>query len=221
MNIVAMSDLHGNLISDVEQCDIVCISGDIVPLKMQRNIPQSRKWFNTTFLQWANNLPCEKVFFIGGNHDFYLYQLGFTSTDKVIYLQDSSYDYIDSEGKTYKIYGTPWCKIFGNWAFMLSDEGLKEKYENIPNDVDVLLSHDAPYGCSDICLEATWITENLHLGNVPLLNIIKEKQPKYVIKGHLHTTTRELCNIGNSVVVSASILNERYEYVYKPVILKI
>lgn len=127
MKFGALSDLHGILPEITEECDIYLICGDITPLKMQRNIPQSKKWLSHEFAQWVNNLPCEKVFMVGGNHDFALasiYQntlsknsLLYTPTNgKLVMLDNESYTYIDyKDGSEYTIWGTPYCKIFGNW----------------------------------------------------------------------------------------------------------
>lgn len=72
MKICVTSDLHGILPKIEEPCEVVLICGDIMPLRMQRNIPQSEKWLKTTFAEWVNNLPCESVIMVGGNHDFAL-----------------------------------------------------------------------------------------------------------------------------------------------------
>lgn len=72
MRICVTSDLHGILPKIEEPCTAVLICGDIMPLRMQRNIPQSEKWLKTEFAEWVNNLPCESVIMVGGNHDFAL-----------------------------------------------------------------------------------------------------------------------------------------------------
>lgn len=71
MIITSLSDLHGFL-PEIAPCDVVFICGDITPLHMQRNIPQSEKWLKTDFAKWINDLPCEMVYMVGGNHDFAL-----------------------------------------------------------------------------------------------------------------------------------------------------
>lgn len=67
LKICAISDLHGNLI-DIQPCELLLICGDIIPLKMQRNIPQSLSWFKKEFIPWIESLPCKEVVFIAGNH---------------------------------------------------------------------------------------------------------------------------------------------------------
>ena len=58
MKFGALSDLHGILPEIKEECNVYLICGDIVPLKMQRNIPQSEKWLKTEFAEWIINLQC-------------------------------------------------------------------------------------------------------------------------------------------------------------------
>ena len=77
MKIVGLSDIHGLLLKpeDVPQCDVVCICGDIVPLDYQNDTIKSVSWFLLNFLPWTDKLRCDKVIFIGGNHDFFLENL--------------------------------------------------------------------------------------------------------------------------------------------------
>ena len=72
MKICGISDMHGQYDFKVEPCDIVLICGDIVPLEIQVLDSKSEEWFKTFFIPWCTNLPCEKVVFIAGNHDFVL-----------------------------------------------------------------------------------------------------------------------------------------------------
>ena len=52
---------------------------------------------------------------------------------------------------------------------------MTEKFSLIPNDVDFLLTHDAPYGTSDVVLEDVPWNKHEHIGNVPLRDAIIEK----------------------------------------------
>ena len=72
MKICGISDIHGNLIENIPECDVLCICGDIVTLNAQRNIEASKHWWETKFIKWVDKLPCKKVIIIPGNHDFYL-----------------------------------------------------------------------------------------------------------------------------------------------------
>ena len=127
MKICAISDTHGYL-PDIKPCDILLICGDISPLNYQRSIPLMNDWIDCEFTEWVKNLPCEKVVFIAGNHDLFLERtpkeiirdnLSILTNNKAKYLEDDYYDYLSDTGKIYRIYGTPACRIFGNWALCI------------------------------------------------------------------------------------------------------
>ena len=219
MNICAISDLHGDLI-DISPCNLLIICGDIVPLNVQSGMYKSIKWLRNKFKPWANNLPCDKVIFIAGNHDWvaekevkFMLDM-FPKDEKVTYLFHEPYEY-----EELKIFGTPYCKIFYNWAFMEDDSILEEKYKDIPKNLDILITHDAPYGVSDVLLQSGYTKE--HIGNKPLTKAILEKEPRYVLHGHLHSTSHEFELLGSSKVVNCSIKDEQYQLVYDPIYFEI
>ena len=224
LSICAMSDLHGDLI-DINPCDLVLICGDSVPLNVQRNSKGTERWYSEDFKYWAEGLPCEKVLFIAGNHDTQLeyrypkYKKLFPNDSKVTYLCNEEYNFTHN-GKSYRIYGTPYCKIFGNWAFMQHDEILRKIYSLIPKGLDILMSHDAPYGVSDILLQEEYYTGE-HIGNKPLAEAILQKASKIVCHGHLHSTSREFEEFGCSKVVNCSIKDEHYRTIYDPIVFKL
>ena len=75
---------------------------------------------------------------------------------------------------------------------MRDDFHLKMIYDLIPENLDVLLIHDAPYGTSDICLQEIEGNDKEHLGCIPLRDAILEKKPKIVLHGHLHSTNHNV-----------------------------
>ena len=228
MKLIAISDLHGNLPEIKENADIMIIAGDISPLNIQGNKSKMIKWLKTTFIDWINSLNVEKVHLIAGNHDWVfencsdslIVELHMLSNSKLVYLCNQETEYYDSDGKKWRIFGTPNCRQFGNWAFMRDDNTLEEIYKAIPKDIDILISHDAPYGCSDICFENVyWRGE--HIGCVPLRDIILEKSPKMVFHGHLHSSNHEIEMLGKSEIVNCSLLNENYELGYDPLVIEV
>lgn len=216
MKICAISDLHGFL-PEIEPCDLVLIAGDIFPLRIQTNMPLCKAWIEEEFLTWANALPCNQVLVIAGNHDFWFERETKKAKalmphhHKVAYLKNELFEY---EG--IKIFGTPYCKIFGNWAFMREPETLAQKFSEIPENVDILLSHDAPYGVNDIVLEDTPWTNGEHIGNPQLGCALIDKTPKYNIHGHLHSTKHDWEEYHGVLVRNVSIKNERYNAVFDP-----
>lgn len=231
MKCICLSDLHGTLLpveDYFEPCELVCICGDISPLNIQANHKKMRKWLVNDFKPWCESLPCNKVIFIAGNHDDICKNPDFMYTQfpkegKVTYLFHESYIYTSSEGKEYSIFGTPYCKLFGNWAFMEMDDVLDKLYQDIPENLDILMTHDAPYGVSDIILQedCPWYDGKTHIGNKPLSQEILRKTPKVVLHGHLHSTSRIFEEWGYSKVANCSIKDEKYNPVYNPLIIEI
>ncbi len=228
MKCIFLSDLHGTLLSIedyFEPCELVCICGDIVPLNIQGNHRKSRSWLINQFRPWCESLPCDKVIFIAGNHDRCMHKIEFMYTQfpkdkKVTYLFHESYVYTSRSGKEYSIFGTPYCKLFGNWAFMETDEILDKLYQDIPENLDILLSHDAPFGATDVLLQPGYYTGE-HIGNKPLADAILRTAPNYVFHGHLHSCSHEFEEFGYSKVVNCSIKDEKYLPIYDPLIIEI
>ena len=217
MKICAISDIHGDLI-EIPECDVLCICGDIFPLEIQKNPTECHEWFFSEFLPWAETCPCEQVYYIAGNHDFFFESFNAKrgNSDKVVYLENDLIEY-----KGVRFYGTPYCQQCGIWAFTRSPRSLKALFNNIHYDVDVLLTHDAPYGVSDICLEPTPWNTGEHIGNPQLAEAIIEKKPTFNLHGHLHSANHNCEILGNTKVYNVSIKNEKYKISYNPLIIEI
>lgn len=228
MKLCALSDLHGTL-PIIKPCDLVIIAGDIVPLAIQRNYTKSEDWFYTIFSDWIKQLPCDKVIIVAGNHDFYLSKCPMPTINllewtncKCVYLQDSLYHYIDPEGKEYKIYGTPWCHKFGDWAFMVNNDKLRLIYNTIPKDLDILITHDTPsLGSMGMLPPSRWNSDWLNAGNVPLAASILDAKPKLVFCGHLHQCKEKYYTFENTEIYNVSILDNQYKNIYEPLYIEI
>lgn len=221
MLIGAISDLHGNLI-DIYPCEVLFICGDISPLRLQFNMEEMEYWITNEFLPWCEKLSCERIFLIAGNHDAFLERKKekFKSLllgSKVVYLENELSEYITDNGDCYKIFGTPYCHIFGNWPFMRTDEILKNKFFDIPEDCDIVFSHDCPFGTGDVCLELN----EKHRGSIPLRDAIIRSKPRYLFTGHLHSANHNCEILEDTEVYNTSIVNERYEVSYEPLYLNI
>lgn len=227
IKICAISDLHGYL-PKIEPCDLVLICGDIVGLHAQRYPKSCKKWYIDWFKPWVNELPCDKVLFIPGNHEVGMegheeeYKELFGPHDKATVLFHESYEYLGNDGETYKIFGTPYCKIFGNWAYMYPDDILRQAFNEIPENLDILITHDQPYEFGDILLQedCPW-ADGSHIGNKPLLEAILAKQPRFQFNGHLHSCSHEKIMINNTAHYNVSMKDEKYNIVYEPLYLEI
>ena len=221
MKVTAISDLHGELIN-IESCDLLLICGDISPLEIQKDYFAMSKWVFREFQEWIKNLPCKRVILTPGNHDYWFYKIvpDAVSTElfsKLTILKDSYIDiFDDTENKYIKIYGTPWCKFCGYWAFVKDNpQDLVPIYKHIPEDVDILITHDAP----DLGkVGYTHMNNGGHIdySNKALGDAVREKKPKYMFCGHVHSGDHELKNYDGINCANVSLLDEEYRVYYKP-----
>lgn len=226
--ICALSDLHGHL-PRINPCELVLIAGDIVPLNIQFDNAAATLWFLDEFTKWINTMPCEEVIMIAGNHDRLLERASFIAHAveskthfKLTYLSGITYDYIAGDSNNYRIYGSPFCHKFGNWSFMQTEEWLKGYYDNIPEDTDIILTHDTPMlGDLDLLPPSQWSPKAVHAGGKSLADAIQRVQPKYVFCGHLHTCKDKYLKLNNTEIYNVSILDNEYQEIYKPLYLDI
>lgn len=222
MKICGISDIHGDLSVKIQPCDVLCICGDIVPLEVQVNSKKSKRWLKELFIPWCSKQPCKKVLVVGGNHDFFLWHHPLQMKEMV--KEEEKIEYLLNEGyefKGVKFFGTPLCKEFGYWAFMYpydeQDRILDKALEEWGKNIDVLLTHDSPYGVSDIILDKScpWATDE-HIGNKSLEAFIIKTAPKLHLHGHLHSTNHDEEILGVTKVYCVSILGEQYTVQYEP-----
>ncbi len=216
MKIITISDTHSKHkqipLEWLEPADMIIHAGDISSVGGLTEIEY--------FCYWLSGLDQYKYkIFIAGNHDW-----GFQNHSKIvkdildkypniIYLQDSS---IEIEG--IKIYGTPWQPTFYNWAFNL-DRGdeIQEKWDLIPTDIDILVTHGPAYGKCDF----VYGSRGGNVGCKNLLDTIVTKiNPKVHVTGHIHSGYGELFS-NNIHFVNASTLNDQYIVTNKPIIFEI
>lgn len=222
MKICGISDIHGDLSVKIQPCDVLCICGDIVPLEVQVNSKKSKRWLKELFIPWCSKQPCKKVLVVGGNHDFFLWHHPLQMKEMV--KEEEKIEYLLNEGYEFegvKFFGTPLCKEFGYWAFMYpyeeQDRILDKALEEWGKNIDVLLTHDSPYGVSDIILDKScpWATDE-HIGNKSLEAFIIKTAPKLHLHGHLHSTNHDEEILGVTKVYCVSILGEQYTVQYEP-----
>lgn len=222
LKIAAVSDLHGNLPELPEPAEILLLAGDIVPLNIQFNKLASKEWFEGPFAEWIKALPVESVFMVAGNHDAYFENISKTNLGlfkeatnfKLKYLKNTTLVHHSKDGIPVKIFGTPYCHRFGTWPFMRDEEYMEEKFKEIPDDVDIIISHDPPFALSD----ADVILEDLrqlgrggvHLGNIPLGERIRCLDFKLLVCGHIHSGDHNLVNR----IANVSYVNENYSGEY-------
>jgi len=206
---------------DLPGGDLLIHAGDIMNSgRNPADINQFCKWFDG-LEQYDHKV------FIAGNHDRMFEDVPeqamqiVNSYKWIDYLQD---DWIivgcglineTGEKQTAKIYGSPWQPWFYDWAFNLpkGGPGLMAKWEAIPKDTDILITHGPPQDHLDMSGPPY---NEPHLGCALLREKVDEQPPKIHVFGHIHGGYGYKFHNGTHFF-NASILNERYEYVNRPV----
>ena len=143
MIIDCVSDLHGHY-TQLEGGDLLIIAGDF-------SITGEYNEY-LSFIDWMRNQDYKTKIFIPGNHDNICLKRKQCKivSDEIIYLCDYG-----TELEGLKIWGSPWTKRFEGMnqmcmAFTVdTEEELAEKWDMIPGDVDILVTHSPPFGTRD------------------------------------------------------------------------
>jgi Icc-related predicted phosphoesterase len=205
MRFVCLADLHGYLPA-VPPCDVLLVAGDICPTGDESPETQ-RRWLGSTFARWLHDAPAGEVIGVAGNHDF----VGETDPAALReldwhYLQDET---IEVGGVSY--FGSPWTSRFQEWAFMLTEEELAERWQRIPEATDVLCVHSPPRGYGD------WISGQ-EIGSPSLLTTIDERSPKLCVFGHVHQGYGRW-ERGGSTLVNAAYCGMDYLPAHQPIVV--
>ncbi len=232
MRIVALSDLHGHL-PEVPACDLLVIAGDVCPDRIgtvtARDQPAEQKaWFDRHFRAWLDDAPAVHKVLTWGNHDWCGQACGFTadspghasSTALQILVDDgTSVPLNAATGRSASIWGTPWSNLFMHWAFMKPREALAAVYAAIPEGLDVLVSHQPPFGHGDRYEDAR--TQQVeHLGSHELLAAIERVRPRIVLCGHMHAGHGRFDHDGVAIY-NVSLVNDQYQLVRPPTVIDI
>jgi predicted phosphodiesterase len=143
MNLVMVSDTHGARPS-LPAGDVLVHCGDLTYLGSFAELRSE--------VEWLKSLPFRHIVLIAGNHDVALgnlYHKGLEpQTRKLLfgsihYLRDSGL-VIDGV----KVWGSPWIPPYAG-SFNPQENELQQKWDLIPSDTDVLVTHGPPAGVLD------------------------------------------------------------------------
>lgn len=231
MRIIVISDLHGHL-PELPDFDLLIIGGDVCPVT-NHNRHFQEDWLNGTFSTWINSLPYRNVFsrvvMIAGNHDGYFEGISKTrkqewlshiKDNRLVYLDNEEYtfEYFEvNEMKSIKIFGCPYCKVFGSWAFMR--ENLEKYYSAIPEGIDILVTHDAADINNLGLIQMGWY-KGENAGNVALAQHLKRVKPKYYFCGHIHSGNHNIEEVDGIKMANVSIMDEDYNPTHEPLIIE-
>jgi Icc-related predicted phosphoesterase len=211
VKLVIVSDTHGrhrNL--TLPQGDILIHCGDFLggPLREQ-GIEL------LDFDTWIGDQRFKHKIVIAGNHDKVLGLSDHASTwrpklTNCIYLQDES---VKIGGMNF--YGSPWTPDFfpDHWVFNQTrgTKQTRERWAQIPDNTDVLITHGPPAGILDTCPNIFAPHEPVHVGCEDLRTRISQlKNLRLHVFGHIHEAVGT--HYENDVhSINAASLDGRYE----------
>lgn len=201
MKIACLSDQHGYL-PEIPDADLLLLAGDYV-FTRKGDWERQLRFINGGFHRWVEEISSRMpVAFCAGNHDEVFekhYRLINPFPDNVHYLENSG---VSING--FNIWGSPENLRFYDWSFNREPWHMKQYWDMVPLDTDILVCHQPPYDCAD------YVFPDGNIGCRALRDRILEVKPKLVVTGHLHSN-HGVHMLNETVIVSASHVDEEYK----------
>ena len=163
------------------------------------------------FNSWLGELPHMHKIVVPGNHEFFLEAdpanrslLG----NATVLISES----IEIAGL--RIWGSPVTPLYGGAFGLSSAKDRVRLYAGIPEDTDIVITHGAPFGILDSAPG-----EDLHSGDVPLLDALQRIQPRLHVFGHIHGA-HGISQSEKTTFVNAALLGLHGDIDEMPVTLK-
>lgn len=216
LKFVCVSDSHTQHVSKLPKGDIFVHAGDWSNHGSMADLSEFAEFLDSIKSKYKYRIV------IAGNHDFCAEESpAFTKelieSTGAIYLSDSG---CTVEGV--KVWGSPVQPWFNEWAFnRLRGSDIQRHWDMIPEDTQVLITHGPPVGIGDK-LSERGSQPGKHIGCENLKATIdsKLKNLKLHVFGHIHEGHGVYESSGVRYV-NASILDERYSMVNKPIKIEV
>jgi Icc-related predicted phosphoesterase len=205
IRIVATSDTHAkHRALDVPAGEILVHAGDLTSMGSLEDVVE--------FNDWLGSLPHPHKIVIAGNHDFCFERDREASEPLLtncIYLHDSAATVLGI-----RFWGSPWQPWFFNWAFNLErGDEIRRKWDLIPDNTDVLITHGPPFGHGDRTRSGELV------GCQDLLEVVERIRPRLHVYGHIHEGYG-LSSNDYTTMVNASSCDSSYDPVNPPVVFE-
>jgi Icc-related predicted phosphoesterase len=222
MRLAAVSDLHGQL-PVIPPCDLLIVAGDVCPDAVDRQpsweAPELQKaWFDREVRAWLAAAPAAHKILTWGNHDTCGARCDFAADDpdvadsRALQIVNTRATSITHGDRRISLFASPWCNPCGMWVFWQQRPELARIYDTIPDGIDILVSHQPPYGYCDGAFE--WGTDRVNpSGSRELLAAIDRVKPKVVICGHIHEG-HGFAERNGTRIFNVSVVDEHYRLVH-------
>ncbi len=185
--------------------DILIVAGDISGITNHAEL--------IGFNAWLGTLDYKVVYVVPGNHDGQFVDSEQTSRS----LLSNATVLIDeaAEFEGLKIWGSPWVQQYGDWWWMLHPDALYDKWLKIPDNTDILITHQPPYMLLDRVFRG-------HAGCPHLRDAVLTRiKPKLHVFGHLHLDGGQWIEYNGTIYVNAAMNDENYAVTRNPVVIEL
>lgn len=214
---VLISDTHSRTNFQVPDGDVLVHAGDLSSWGKLSQLEAT--------IEWLCSLKHPKKIVIAGNHDFCLdidyisrSWCGAELTEEdnhkaiklffsddaiaagIVYLQHESLDLELSNGRTWKIFGSPCSPSYGSGAFQYEDHKAKELWKEIQDSTEILITHTPAFEILDR-------TRRGVLAGCEALSerLTELKDLRLFVFGHIHEAADSTTfTIGNNEIVAVN-----------------
>jgi len=233
LRLVVISDTHSQhrfFPSPLPRGDVLVHCGD---LAKSRTVLKPEEYRD--FVNWFSDQPHPRKVMICGNRDDFMdsdvmrsrdrnmdevreVQSWIIDNDRIDYLQDSQLVIPSADGEgSVKFWGSPWTQQYSasgkpsRKGFQLPPgEALQEKWDLIPSDTDVLLTHGPPHTVCDLS------DRGIPSGCPGLLKTVVERvKPRLHMFGHIHEGYGT-AKLGQTQFVNAASINKKTRKLTNP-----
>ena len=156
---------------------------------------------------WFGRQEFDRILYVGGNHDFAIEKRARTGHQvfrNAAYLEDAPLQY-----RGINFYGAPWIPELEGWAFHRPAPEIRERWELIPPETDILITHTPPHNILDRNRRGK------ACGCPELRKRVLDLRPRIHCFGHVHAGGGML-SLLNTTYINASLVNSQYELERKP-----
>lgn len=164
------------------------------------------------FLEWFAEQPATHKLYVPGNHDM-IFERNPSLVSSLLADHPSIRCLIGDEINLFglHIYGEPSTIRCGRWAFGYPEGTGHLRWNKIPDDVELLITHQPPFGIMDK------LDHVESIGCPELWGRVKQlKALKLHVFGHIHEGYGQL-QIDDVRFINAALMDESYRLVNKPV----
>jgi Icc-related predicted phosphoesterase len=212
MKIVFISDVHTRHREiTIPSCDILISSGDY-SFKGERDVV-------VDYHEWLSEQPASHIISVNGNHELWVAD-NYNEAKSLVEAISPRIHMLQHESITIdgiKIYGDATTPYFFNWAWnagrslaeaaLYNKPYIKDVWQLIPEDTNILVTHGPPAGILDNVKEHPY-----GVGCYHLLDRVKDlKDLKMHSFGHLHLDGGKTHKEQGVTYINAAICNDKYK----------